>query len=113
MSDAGQFLMPTFAELQAADRHAFALWLGPDQRVAIERVQLSQGVAMSARHECFLVFFALPAGLLPQQGVYRVIGPQQQEWLLLMTPVQPEPDGRHVLQAVLHRERELQAECRA
>ncbi|MDD1017075.1 hypothetical protein [Pseudomonas rubra] len=48
----------------------------------------------------------MPADLLSQQGVYRVIGPEQQEWLLLMTPVQPEPDGRHVLQALLHRERE-------
>ncbi|QBF26459.1 hypothetical protein EXN22_12430 [Pseudomonas tructae] len=108
MNVAAQFPMPTFAQLQAADPYAFALWLGADNRVAIERVQLTQGVAMSARHECFLVFFALPAGLLPQQGVYRVIGPEQQEWLLLMTPVQPEPDGRHVLQAVLHREREPQ-----
>lgn len=110
MSDSNDCPMPTYAELEAADQHAFALWNGPDARVPVERVHLSQGVAMSARHECYLVFFALPVGLVPVQGTYRVFGPQQQQWSLLMTPVQPEPDGRHVLQAVIHREREPMAQ---
>lgn len=98
------FLMPTFAELQDADAGAFALSLDPQTRVPIERVRLDQGVAMSARHECFSVCFALPAGLSLDQAVYRVFGPAQQEWVMMMTPVMPEPDGRYVLQAVVHRE---------
>lgn len=113
MSECNDHPMPTYAELEAADPHAFALWNGADARVPVERIQLHQGVAMSARYECFLVFFALPAGLVPVQGVYRVFGPQQQQWSLLMTPVQPEPDGRQVLQAVIHQEREPMARTSA
>lgn len=104
MSDINEFLMPTFAELEAADAHAFALWNGEQAPTPIERVQLERGRAMSARHDCFQVFFAVPAGLSAEQGLYRVFGPDQQQWILMMTPVQPEPDGRQVLQAVIHRE---------
>ncbi|PWB30532.1 hypothetical protein DCO48_20010 [Pseudomonas sp. SDI] len=104
MSDNSEFLIPSYAELEAADPHAFAIWNGPDAPTPVERVQLDRGVALSARFECFLAFFAVPAGVTPQQGVYRLLGPDQKHWDLLMTPVQPEPDGRHVLQVVIHRE---------
>lgn len=47
---------------------------------------------------------ALPKGVELPSNVYRLFGPDGQHWVLLMTPVLPEPDGRHVLEAVIHRQ---------
>jgi len=44
------------------------------------------------------------------QAVFNLFGPgRTSPWVLLMTPVAPEPDGRHVLEAVIHSRREAVA----
>ncbi|MBK5007313.1 hypothetical protein IAE33_001682 [Pseudomonas sp. S60] len=105
MSDVIDYKMPSYAELEGAPAEGFALQVAPGQYVQVERVALRVGVAMNADYECYAAIFALPQGVVLPQAVFRLRGPavQAQEWVLLMTPTQPEPDGRHALEAVIHR----------
>ncbi|MGH8380057.1 DUF6916 family protein [Pseudomonas sp.] len=103
MSEHQAYSIPTWAELAEADPKAFLIWNGPDESVPVERIDLAVTKAMTAQYECFSVMFALPQGIHPAQGVYPLGGPDGQRWLLLMSPVLSEADGRHVLEAVIHR----------
>ncbi|CAI8936150.1 MULTISPECIES: hypothetical protein [Pseudomonas] len=104
MSEQVLYAIPSRNELAEAAADGFVLWIGADQALPLTLLQLLDGTPMSARYECFSVVFALPPAVSLPQAVYRLGGPAGQEWVLLMTPVMPEADGRHTLEAVIHRE---------
>ncbi|MFJ3073668.1 MULTISPECIES: DUF6916 family protein [Pseudomonas] len=106
MSEPIDFQMPTFALLEQAPADAFTLQVSPQQQVQVTRTAIRTSAAMSDEYECYAVIFALPEGLHLPQAVFRLGGPGGQHWLLLMTPVMPEEDGRPALEAVIHRKRE-------
>lgn len=97
--------MPTQDQLNQAKGSCFTLSVGTEQALDVELLEVAPGVPMSSRHECFSVCFGLPQGVALPQGTYRVAPPDEEGWLLLMTPCRPEGDGRHVLQAVFHMEK--------
>ncbi|ANY86632.1 MULTISPECIES: DUF6916 family protein [Pseudomonas] len=72
--------------------------------LAVELVDVNEGIAMNARHECFDLVFALPSGCQLPQHTYDLHAPDG--WHLpglLMTPIGPAEDGeRQLLQAVFH-----------
>lgn len=105
MSEVIEYKMPSYAELENAPADGFTLQVGPEEHMQVERTVLRIGTAMSAEYECYAIVFALPQGVSLPQAVFRVRGPnpQEQEWLLLMTPIKPEPDGRNAMEAVIHR----------
>ena len=65
-------------------------------------VSVKQGVPMSERYCCYSALLALPVGLdLPQ--VSCPVDADGAAWpLLLLTPLGPGADGRHLMQMVFH-----------
>ncbi|MEB6587972.1 MULTISPECIES: DUF6916 family protein [Pseudomonas] len=106
MTEPLDYTVPTYAELESAPADGFTLQVGPEQHIPVTRTVLRSGVAMSPEYECYAVIFALPEGIELPQAVFRVGGPEGKFWLLLMTPVMPEADGRRTLEAVIHRKRD-------
>lgn len=96
------YAMPTQQGLQQARGSHFQLWIAQDQALDVELIDVLIGRPMSPEHENFSASFALPAQWDLPQELYRLSAPGEEGWLLLMTPVQPAPDGRAVLQAVVH-----------
>ncbi|PLP95595.1 hypothetical protein CYD26_03045 [Pseudomonas sp. FFUP_PS_473] len=107
MNEPLDYPMPTYAELESAPADGFTLQVGPEQHIPVTRSVLRTGAAMSPAYECYAVIFALPEGIELPQAVFRVGSPEGKSWLLLMTPVMPEADGRFALEAVIHRKREV------
>lgn len=107
MSEAIVTAIPSLQELRDADTEGFVLQVGPDQGIKVSLIAVSEGVAMNQDYECYSLAVALPLGVNLPQAVFNLFGPgREQPWSLLMTPVIPEPDGRHVLEAVIHRQRQ-------
>ncbi|WP_205300221.1 hypothetical protein [Pantoea sp. Tr-811] len=105
MSETIDYTMPTYTELERVPADAFSLQVGPQQHIQVTRVALRTEVAMSADYECYAIVFALPEGVQLPQAMFRVSAPEGQQWTLMMTPVKPEEDGCHALEAVIHRKR--------
>ncbi|MBV6288312.1 MULTISPECIES: DUF6916 family protein [Pseudomonas] len=100
--------IPSLQELRDADADGFVLQLTPEQGLRVSLLTVNEGVAMNDEHECYSLLLVLPHGVSLPQEVFNLFGPgRQQPWTLLMTPVAPEPDGRHVLEAVIHRRRQV------
>lgn len=107
MSDQTFAAIPGLQELRDADPDGFVLQLTPEQGLKVNLLQVREGVAMNQDHECYSLLLALPHGVSLPQEVFNLFGPgREQPWTLLMTPMAPEPDGRHVLEAVIHCRRE-------
>lgn len=63
---------------------------------------------MNSDYDGYSLLLALPEGVELPQAVFNLFGPARtQPWALLMAPVAPEPDGRHVLEAVIHSRRQF------
>ena len=106
MSDSIDNALPTLQELREADPEGFVLQVTPDQGLSVSLLSAREGVAMNARYECYSLALALPLGVQLPQAVLNLYGPgRTQPWVLMLSPVMPEPDGRHVLEAVIHRSR--------
>lgn len=105
MSEVIDFRMPSYAELEGAAADGFTIQVAPDEHMQVELTALRAGTAMSPEYECYAMVLALPHGVSLPQAMFRVRGPNplEQEWLLLMTPIKPEADGRNALEAVIHR----------
>lgn len=99
------YVMPTLQALQDATGRSFQLWIGADQAIEAQLLAVTQSPASSPRHECFSADFALPPGVELPQAVFRVSLPGEEGWLLMLTPILPDVDGRRVLEAVFHLER--------
>ena len=97
--------LPSFDYFVAHQGSPFCLSLVGGQSVTLELREVSQRIAMSERYECFSLDFRLPPGLALGQGLYRVGGPCGNAWELLLTPLLPDRQGRHCLEAVFHREK--------
>ncbi|WP_236185803.1 DUF6916 family protein [Pseudomonas juntendi] len=102
MSAVDEFPMPRRAQLMAADPAGFKLQVGPGEHIAVELVDLRDGLGMSDEYECFAAIFALPQGVRLPQAVFRLTASDACQWLVLMTPMMPLRDGRHALQMVIH-----------
>ncbi len=87
----------------------FTLQVGPDEHLPVELLEVREGAALNASYDCYAATFALPLGVSLPQSVFRMIGPDRREWLLMMTPVMPEPDGRNALEMVIHTRRAVAA----
>ncbi|MCE3025389.1 hypothetical protein [Salinicola sp. DM10] len=99
------YSMPTQEMLmQNAGQH-FQLWISPDRALDVELIEVSEGIPMTPRHQCFSAHFALPVGHELPQAVFRVSHQNEEGWLLLMTPGLPCRDGRKVLHASFHSEK--------
>ncbi|WP_426809188.1 hypothetical protein ABOC32_24300 [Pseudomonas sp. WOUb67] len=106
MSDL-DFRIPTREDLASgAAGGGFTLQIAPDEHLPVELVDLRDGSALNTDYDCYLATFVLPHGVSLPQAVFRLTGPDAREWLLLLTPVLPEPDGRHALELVIHTRRE-------
>jgi len=106
MSDPISNAIPSLQELRDADPDGFVLQVGADQGLKVSLLDVREGVAMNRRYECYSLALALPLGVQLPQAVFNLYGPgREQPWALMMSPVLPEPDGRHVLEAVIHRDR--------
>lgn len=107
MSQDNLHAMPRRVELAEADPEDFVLQIAPEQGIRVSLLEVRDGVPMDGRYECYSLMVALPKGVQLPSNVYRLFGPSGEHWELLMTPVMPEPDGRHVLEAVIHRQVEV------
>lgn len=106
MSDEIVYTVPSLAEIKAAGTQGFVLQINPDHGLPVEVLELSERVAMSRDYECYSLLLVLPLGAVLPQAVFNLFGPgRDQPWQLMMTPLLPEPDGRHVLEAVVHYKR--------
>lgn len=101
------YAMPTFVDLQHATGNHFQLWISDDQALEAQLLAVTEGQAMSPRHQRYAAEFALPAGTVLPQAVFRLSPPGEEGWLLMMTPVGPDSDGRPVLEAIFHVDRPL------
>ncbi|GAB7529233.1 hypothetical protein PS3A_16420 [Pseudomonas sp. 3A(2025)] len=107
MTDPIISLIPTREDLHDADPEGFALQIAPGQGLKVSLLQVREGLPMSAGYDCYSLLLALPQGVKLPQAVFNLFGPgREQPWALLMTPVKPEADGRHVLEAVIHSSRQ-------
>lgn len=110
MSDEIIYPIPSLKEIQEAGTQGFVLQVGPDQGLKVDVLAVIESVAMSRDYECYRLRLVLPQGVALPQAVFNLFGPgRDQPWQLLMTPLLPEPDGRHVLEAVVHYKCEAQA----
>ncbi|PVZ39077.1 hypothetical protein [Pseudomonas sp. CC120222-01a] len=110
MSDPTIAAIPSLQELREADPEGFVLQLSPEQGLKVRLLSVREGVAMNQDYECYSLAVVLPLGVSLPQAVFNLFGPGRElPWTLMMTPVFPEPDGRHVLEAVIHRQRQLAA----
>ncbi|HDS1679053.1 TPA: hypothetical protein QEM39_000524 [Pseudomonas putida] len=100
--------VPSQAELERADPQGFVLQVAPGQGIRVTLAGVYPEVAMNERYECYSFVLSLPEGVALPSQVYRLFGPEQQAWLLLLTPVMPGADGRPLLEAVIHREKAAQ-----
>ncbi|MFW3898425.1 hypothetical protein [Pseudomonas putida] len=106
MSQAVDDTIPSRQELLEADPEGFVLQIAHDQGLHVSLLGVTDGTAMSQDYECYSLAVALPHGVVLPQDTFNLFGPgRAQPWTLLMSPVRPEPDGRHVLEAVIHRNR--------
>lgn len=106
MSEPTAFPIPTREDLQDADPEGFVLQVTPEQGLKVSLLQIREGLPMTPDYDCYSLLFALPVGVHLPQAVFNLFGPgRTQPWMLLMSPVKPEPDGRHVLEAVIHSSR--------
>lgn len=103
--------MPSRAQLLGLDPEGFVLQVAPEQGIRVSLLEVRDGVPMNGRYECYSLMLALPKGVVLPSGLYRLFGPDGQQWVLLFTPVMPEPDGRGVLEAVIHRECHVPVGC--
>lgn len=107
MTDPIISLIPTRQELHDADPEGFVLQVTPDQGLKVSLLQVREGEPMNADYDCYSLLIALPLGITLPQAVFNFFGPgREQPWVLLMTPVKSEADGRHVLEAVIHSSRQ-------
>jgi len=98
--------IPSLQELRDADPEGFVLQIAADQGLKVSVLDVREGVAMNRNYECYSLALALPLGVQLPQAVFNLYGPgREQPWVLMMSPVKPEPDGRHVLEAIIHRDR--------
>ncbi|MCE1113823.1 MULTISPECIES: DUF6916 family protein [Pseudomonas] len=106
MSESTVFLIPTREDLQQADPEGFLLQITPERALKVSLLQVREGLPMTPDYDCYSLLIALPLGVQLPQAVFNLFGPgREQPWMLLMSPVKPEPDGRHVLEAVIHSSR--------
>lgn len=106
MSDPTVSPIPTREELQGADPEGFVLQITPEQGLKVSLLQVREGLPMTPDYDCYSLLIALPQGVRLPQATFNLFGPgREQPWMLLMSPVKPEPDGRHVLEAVIHSSR--------
>jgi hypothetical protein len=97
--------MPTQEMLMQSSGQRFQLWIAPDRALDIELIEVAEGIPMTPQYQCFSAQFALPLGHDLPQAVFRVSRPDEDGWLLLMTPGLPCRDGRKVLHACFHTEK--------
>lgn len=108
MSDEIIYAVPRLDELREAGTQGFVLQVSPDQGLTVEVLELSERIAMSPDYECYSLLLVLPLGVTLPQALFNLFGPgRNQPWQLMMTPLLPEPDGRHVLEAVVHYKRPI------
>ncbi|MCQ4319488.1 hypothetical protein [Stutzerimonas stutzeri] len=108
MSDEIIYPIPSLKEIQEAGTQGFVLQVGPDQGLKVDVLGVREGIAMNRDYEGYSLLLVLPQGVALPQAVFNLFGPgREQPWQLLMTPLLPEADGRHVLEAVVHRKREI------
>lgn len=104
--------IPSRQELLDADPEGFVLQIAHDHGLQVSLLGVTDGIAMNQNYECYSLALALPHGVVLPQATFNLYGPgRAQPWSLLMSPVMPEPDGRHVLEAVIHRDRVAVAEA--
>ncbi len=102
------YAVPSLAEMEGAGTHGFVLQISPDHGLPVDVLELSERVAMSRDYECYSLLLVLPLGAILPQAVFNLFGPgRDRPWQLMMTPLLPEPDGRHVLEAVVHYKRQV------
>jgi hypothetical protein len=95
--------IPSFERLRSDVGSTYLLGAGLwDTPVPAELKSVKQGVPMDERHCCYSALLALPAGVdLPQ--VSCPVSAGGTSWpLLLLTPMRPDEDGRHLMQMVFH-----------
>jgi hypothetical protein len=97
--------MPSLTVLQAALFQEFRLEDGVGNHLPVILQSALPGIAMSAKHVCYAMELLLPPGARVGQGTYRLRHPMGESWDLFMSPILPHADGRHRLEAVIHRER--------
>ncbi|AXO89856.1 hypothetical protein ACE1YR_05430 [Pseudomonas sp. K1(2024)] len=98
--------IPSRQELLDADPEGFVLQIAHDHGLRVSLLEVREGIAMNEHYECYSLVLALPHGVVLPQAVFNLYGPgRAQPWALLMSPMRPEADGRHVLEAVIHRDR--------
>jgi len=106
MNDTLNNAIPSLQELRDADPEGFVLQIAADQGLKVSVLDVREGVAMNRNYECYSLALALPLGVQLPQAVFNLYGPgREQPWVLMMSPVMREPDGRHVLEAIIHRDR--------
>lgn len=106
MSEPVHDTIPSRQELLDADPEGFVLQLAHDYGLKVSLLDVKDGIPMSEKYECYSLVLALPHGVQLEQAVFSLFGPgRSHPWHLFMCPVQREPDGRHVLEAVIHRDR--------
>jgi hypothetical protein len=112
MNDILSNAIPTLQELRDADPEGFVLQIAADQGLKVSLLEVREGVAMNRNYQCYSLVLALPLGVKLPQAVFNLYGPgREQPWMLMMSPVMPEPDGRHVLEAIIHCDRPAAADA--
>lgn len=110
MTDSSVYAIPRREDLRDVDPDGFVLQISADRGLKVSLLAIREGVAMNRDYDSYSLLLALPEGVVLPQAVFNLFGPgRTQPWVLLMTPVAPEPDGRHVLEAVIHSRREAVA----
>ncbi|WP_288442118.1 hypothetical protein [uncultured Pseudomonas sp.] len=104
--------IPSQAELEQADPQGFVLQVAPGQGIRVSLAGVYPEVAMNERYECYSLVLSVPAEVTLPSQMYRLFGPNEQQWLLLFTPIMPGADGRARLEAIIHREKiQSAADC--
>ncbi|MFZ6045559.1 DUF6916 family protein [Pseudomonas sp. CR3202] len=98
--------IPTRQEFEQQLQQPWHLSWEGSEGLVVTLVEVSEGTAMNARHECYSAVFAQPAGIQLPQHSYLLRSPSSAQWQVLLTPIGPDEDGeRHLLQAVFHSRR--------
>jgi hypothetical protein len=95
-------LMPSQAMLEGSLSQNYRLQAGSGQTVEIELVEVRGATPMSDMYTCYSAVFRLPRGMAAEQGTYSLSDPQGRTWDLFLTPITPDANGLHRLEAVFH-----------
>lgn len=110
MTDSSVYAIPSREDLRDADPEGFVLQISADRGLKVSLLAVREGIAMNSDYDSYSLLLALPEGVELPQAVFNLFGPARtQPWALLMAPVALEPDGRHVLEAVIHSRRQTAA----